>query len=105
MDEESIDHTSDTDIDKEDDDAELVTDNDFEEDFDKFEAGAEDEDFGDFDEGSQQSSIPDATPEKTRPPIQSAQAVTLPTVPFVSMINSLSSIMTTCIAFYNTFLS
>ena len=57
---------------------------DFGDDFDEFEAGAEDEDFGDFDEGTQQSSIPSTTilqPEPEAPPIQS---LPLADIPFVS---------------------
>ena len=43
------------------------------EDFDDFEAGAEDEDFGDFDEGFENPPIPEYEPEETElstPPVQ-----------------------------------
>jgi len=61
--------------DKDDNDAERDGDKGFGDDFDDFEASAEDEDFGDFDEGFQQSpafeEAPSARAEPSPPPIQS----------------------------------
>ena len=58
----------------------------FGEDFDEFEAGAENEDFGDFDEGFEQPPLTDEEPPKTDPPPPSVLSLPPSTSPFVSKI-------------------
>lgn len=55
-------------------------------DFDDFEAGAENEDFGDFDEGFEQPSISDEETAETDPPVPSVQSLPPWTSSFVSKI-------------------
>lgn len=64
------------------DDANTEGDEGFGEDFDDFEAGAENDDFGDFDNGFEESSVPgkDPEPELIPPAIQSVPPSTFPFV-------------------------
>ena len=56
----------------------------FGDDFDDFEAGAENEDFGDFDEGFEQPPVLDEEPAETDTPAPSGQSLPPPTSHFVS---------------------
>ena len=58
----------------------------FGEDFDEFEAGAENEEFGDFDEGFEQPPLTDEESPETDPPPPSVVSLPPPTSPFVSTI-------------------
>ena len=57
----------------------------FGDDFDDFEAGAENEDFGDFDEGFEQPARLEEGLTETEPPAQPGQSLPPSTCPFVSM--------------------
>ena len=56
----------------------------FGEDFDEFEAGAENEEFGDFDEGFEQPALPDEESLETDQPPPSVVSLPSSTCPFVS---------------------
>lgn len=58
----------------------------FADDFDDFEAGAENEDFGDFDEGFEQPPIVDEVPAEADPPTRSGQSLPPLASPFVSKL-------------------
>ena len=81
------------------DTVEVDDDEDFGEDFDNFEAGAEDEDFGDFDEGFQQASIPEEQPDEIEPYTPPVQTLPPSLTPYVSVIKRLtqSGIFMRCI--------
>ena len=81
--------------DSEDDSVEMETENasenteadggeGFGEDFDEFEAGAENEEFGDFDEGFEQPPLTDEESPETDPPPPSVVSLPSSTSPFVS---------------------
>lgn len=53
-------------------------------DFDDFEAGADNDDFGDFDDGFEQAPTSDEEPAETDPPAPSVQSLPPSTSPFVS---------------------
>jgi len=69
-------------------DAEVDTNEDLGEDFDDFEAGAEDEDFGDFDEGFQPPSVADEESEEPEPTIIPVQPLPPSTFSYVSIANA-----------------
>lgn len=56
----------------------------FGDDFDDFEAGADNDDFGDFDDGFEQPSTSDEEPAETEPPVASIQSLPPSITPFVS---------------------
>ena len=56
----------------------------FGDDFDDFEAGADNDDFGDFDDGFEQPATSDEEPAETDPPAPSVQSLPPSTSPFVS---------------------
>ena len=61
-------------------------DESFGDDFDDFEAGAENEDFGEFDEGFEQTPIVDEAPAEVDPATHSGQSLPPLTTPFVSAV-------------------
>ena len=82
--EESEDESVESEHDKARNDTEADTNEGFGDDFDNFEAGAENEDFGDFDEGFEQPPVGDEEPAETDPPAPSGQSLPSSTSPFVS---------------------
>ena len=62
----------------------------FGDDFDDFEAGAENEDFGDFDNGFQQPVESDEELEETESPARPIQSIPQFTSPFVSIMNTMN---------------
>lgn len=67
----------------------------FGDDFDDFEAGADNDDFGDFDDGFEQPSTSDEESAETDPPVQSLPPSTSP---FVSKTLPILQDLVTCIA-------
>ena len=65
----------------------------FGDDFDDFEAGAENEDFGDFDDGFQQPADSDEELEETESLARPIQSIPLFTSPFVSIMNNMNEIV------------
>ena len=84
--EESEDESGESKHDEAGNDTRADADEGFGDDFDDFEAGAENEDFGDFDEDFEQSSISDEETAETDPPATSVQSLPPWTSPFVSNI-------------------
>ena len=82
--EESEDESVESEHDKAPNDTETDANEGFGDDFDNFEAGAENEDFGDFDEGFEQPPVRDEEPAETDPPAPSGQSLPPSTSPFVS---------------------
>ena len=79
----SVDESVESEHDEAGTDTDENADEGFGDDFDDFEAGAEDEAFGEFDEGFEETPRVD---EKTVPPTHSGQSLPLLTSPFVSEI-------------------
>lgn len=71
-----------------DDDANTEADECFAEDFDDFEAGAENEDFGSFDDGFEEPSVPGEGPDP-EPVAPSVQSIPHSRSPFVSKLNAI----------------
>lgn len=65
----------------------------FGDDFDDFEAGAENEDFGDFDDGFQQPAESDEELEETESLARPIQPIPPFTSPFVSIMNNMTKIV------------
>lgn len=80
--EESEDESVELKDDEVDNEMEADADEDFGDDFDEFEAGAENEDFGDFDDGFEQPPVLEEEPAETNSPAPSGQSLPPPTSPF-----------------------
>lgn len=104
--EESEDESGESKHDEAGNDTRADADEGFGDDFDDFEAGAENEDFGDFDEGFEQPSVSDEETAETDPPAPSVQSLPPWTSPFVSKIHMTIRLIVTprhfhCPLYYN----
>ncbi|CAD6571512.1 MAG: hypothetical protein ASARMPRED_004620 [Alectoria sarmentosa] len=87
--EESEDESVESKHDEADNDTEADAGEGFGDDFDDFEAGAENDDFGDFDEGFEQFSMSDKEPAETDLPAPSVQPLPPSTSPFVNSLDDI----------------